>query len=565
MLTSQKITLMTFLVIVFPLLALLFVFEVYTIQKEISAIDKAYESSLIPYRDRMESTLNSIDYVMLNTVINNPDFISLHYKPSRSETHLTAMDILEDVKNLRSNSLISVMAVYSQNFDYYCASSTHPYQNADVKKITDEIIAAAQNVAEVNRRGWTPVKITDRTVLLRVYGANGTVCAAVVDLSFDNLSGQGPDDVIFYASPTGEPYTQAGRLKAMGLAIGPGQSMAVAADDHRYTIKMLPLKGAGMMLVRATPARAFHEMLDGWQLIMILASLMLVLVIPLGWLTLRKKLFQPLDQLAATMQRIDRDDFSLRASENSRVAEVRNFSQAFNSMIGQLEQFKIRSYEQKLEVQQAQLQYLELQIRPHYYLNCLNVIYSLAEDRQYERIQAMILDLSSYLRYIFKDHMQQVALAAELRSAEAYIHIQQMNAGNPPELVLDISSDAVDVPVPPLILLTFVENAIQHAKLLQSHPVIAIRASVFLSEEGDYLNLTIQDNGGGFTAEQLESLNRNDMPLFYDQHVGISNIRHRLRLIYGPTASVSVSNVENGGFIEIFLPIGIERRPGETP
>ena len=556
---------MTFLVIVFPLLAVLFAFELYTIQKEITAIDKAYASSLVPYRDRMDSALSSVDYVIFNTVINNQNFFSLHYKPNRNETHLTAMNILENFKTLlRSNPLISVIAVYSQNFDYYCASSTQPYQNDDVKKITDEIIAAAGNLAEVNSRGWTPVKISGRTVLLRVYGANNTVCAAVVDLSLDSLVPQEPDSLIFYASTSGEPYTYAEKLKAMGLSIRPSQSEAVTADGSRYTIKTLPLKTANAMLVRASPARALHEQLDGLQLVLIIASMFLVLVIPLGWLTLRKRLFHPLDKLAATMQRIDRDDFSLRADENSRVAEVRNFGKAFNTMIEQLEQFKIRSYEQKLEVQQAQLQYLELQIRPHFYLSCLNIIYSLAEDRQYERIQAMILDLSSYLRYIFKDHLQRVSLSAELRSVEAYIHIQQMNTENPPELLLDISSDAVDVPVPPMVLLTFVENAIKHARQLESHPVISIRASVFWSEEGDYLNLTVQDNGGGFTEDQIEILNRNDTPLFYDEHVGISNIRHRLRLMYGENATVSLSNMENGGFIEIFLPVDSERRQREA-
>jgi hypothetical protein len=54
-------------------------------------------------------------------------------------------------------------------------------------------------------------------------------------------------------------------------------------------------------------------------------------------------------------------------------------------MMDQIKSLKIIAYEKTLAAQQAQLQYLQIQIRPHFFLNCLSALYGLAEVGESEK------------------------------------------------------------------------------------------------------------------------------------------------------------------------------------
>lgn len=96
-----------------------------------------------------------------------------------------------------------------------------------------------------------------------------------------------------------------------------------------------------------------------------------------------------------------------------------------------IRQLKITSYEKELEAKHAKLQYLQLQIRPHFYLNCLKNLYALAETKQYHSIQNTILALSGYLRFIFRDNMKRIPLSQELRSIRDYMQLRLSPAARP--------------------------------------------------------------------------------------------------------------------------------------
>lgn len=209
------------------------------------------------------------------------------------------------------------------------------------------------------------------------------------------------------------------------------------------------------------------------------------------------------------------------------------------------------------------MQYLHLQIRPHFFLNSLNLVYSLAEEEKYGAIQDLVLDLSTYLRSIFKDDSKLVTLEAELASVESYVRIQRAGAEYPPQLHLLLDAETSHLLVPPLSLLTFVENSFKHSQRQDSPLEIRIKCTT-LPGEGGYLYISISDNGGGFSAEALHELNSpaQEGNIYTDQHVGISNIRHRLRLLYGPTATVLFRNLTGGACVELFLPIERDENTG---
>ena len=107
-------------------------------------------------------------------------------------------------------------------------------------------------------------------------------------------------------------------------------------------------------------------------------------------------------------------------------------------MLDEIQRQKIGSYEQRLAAQQAQLQYLHLQIRPHFFLNCLNLVYSLAGEGKTGPIQDLVLDLSTYLRSVFKGGSKLVPLQSELASVESYVRYPTGRGGlSTPTLRID--------------------------------------------------------------------------------------------------------------------------------
>ena len=325
----------------------------------------------------------------------------------------------------------------------------------------------------------------------------------------------------------------------------------------------LPLSRDMGFIQYASPAQSFWEQLSPIQILLLAITLVLLASIPLCWLILHRSLLEPVGSLTQTIRSIQDGDTEIRVPQDSRIQEVNQIAQTVNAMLDTIRQQKIDSYEQRLAAQHAHLQYLHLQIRPHFFLNSLNLVYSLAEEEKYGAIQDLVLDLSTYLRSIFKDDSKLVTLEAELASVESYVRIQRAGAEYPPQLHLLLDAETSHLLVPPLSLLTFVENSFKHSQRQDSPLEIRIKCTT-LPGEGGYLYISISDNGGGFSAEALHELNSpaQEGNIYTDQHVGISNIRHRLRLLYGPTATVLFRNLTGGACVELFLPIERDENTG---
>lgn len=74
-----------------------------------------------------------------------------------------------------------------------------------------------------------------------------------------------------------------------------------------------------------------------------------------------------------------------------------------------------------------------------------------------------------------------------------------------------------------------------------------IEAQKVLYHEVPYLRLHLFDNGLGYNEDVLERLNSEQADVFSDYQVGIVNLKHRMRLLYGMSCKTAFYNEENGG------------------
>lgn len=555
----RNTAILTMSVIVLPLFIVVVLFDVYTIQQQKTAIRLSRRNTLSAYQQQFEDTLRITDDFLTDTVANSLDFASIIYADTKSEAYLASQALgLQCKIQLKAHELLGAFCTYSQAFDSYRITYSGSYPQADLAVLRSAVISAAN--AGHAASGWIPLPFSERTVLLYTYIRSNTVFAAMIDPANQSCSGLGSEDRIFYIMADGTPFAPATAFQADTIPLPDGHisSSFRDADGRKYDLTHLALFPIDGYIVYATPSISLLKMLNFTQRVLLVITLALLASIPLCWLSLRRFLLEPLNTLTRTMQAIQGGDTEIRVPQESSIQEVNDISGTVNTMLDIIRQQKIDFYEQQLETQQAQLQYLHKQIRPHFFLNCLNMIYSMAGEKKYADIQELILNLSSYLRSTFRDSFKLVSLDEEIRSVSSYIRIQQIGAQLPPKLDFEIDADISASYIPPLSILTFVENSIKHSTLVDLSLEIRIRCRKLSSEDGGYLNITISDNSAGFSSDMLETLNSPSPEVYNDLHVGISNMKQRLKLLYGEKATLYFRNLAGGACVELFLPLNAD-------
>lgn len=290
----------------------------------------------------------------------------------------------------------------------------------------------------------------------------------------------------------------------------------------------------------------------------------LVMLIMSMWF-LRKVMWLPLRKLMAAMRLIGQGKLNFQIEESKVSDEFQLVNRTFNRMITQIEELKIHVYEEQLSKQRAELKHLQLQINPHFFMNSLNILYNLAQVKQYALIQEMTMCLVHYFRYMFQSNHPLVLLKDELQHIRNYLRIQQMRLPDRFHCDINVPDYLKETPVPPLLLQTVVENTIKHAVQMDGSIVMKIEAHLDTLEEEPMVHIIIRDSGKGFSEEALDAI-RSGKPLTDDKgtHIGLWNARERLRLQFGARAKMDCYNDDpQGAIVELVVPLlSIQRQKG---
>jgi two-component sensor histidine kinase len=189
-----------------------------------------------------------------------------------------------------------------------------------------------------------------------------------------------------------------------------------------------------------------------------------------------------------------------------------------------------------IELAQARLQALRMQINPHFLFNTLNAISALIHENP-DAADRMIVLLSQLLRRTLeRSDMQEVPLREELEFLRGYLQIEQMRFPDRLTVMFDVDPNAQDLLVPHLILQPLVENALRHG-ILPREEAGRIEISARLAG-ANRLELTVRDNGIGLPATRGTAKGGG---------IGLPNIRSRLAQLYGDAQHFEIANAAAGG------------------
>lgn len=205
--------------------------------------------------------------------------------------------------------------------------------------------------------------------------------------------------------------------------------------------------------------------------------------------------------------------------------------------------------DREFRLQQAELQTLKTQLRPHFLFNTLNAIstlvYSSPKDADHT-----ITQLSELLRMSLQSGKHhEVPLKEEIDFLKTYLGIHQILMEDRLDVRWRIDADVLEAAVPNMILQPLVENSIQHGLApLGRGGYIEIAA---IRKNGN-ICLKVQDNGSGLSPNYRKS----------DDGIGLSNTRARLQHIYGEAHELTFDTPPEGG-VTVSIKIPFRKLSGE--
>ncbi|HIU76026.1 MAG TPA: histidine kinase [Candidatus Pelethocola excrementipullorum] len=293
------------------------------------------------------------------------------------------------------------------------------------------------------------------------------------------------------------------------------------------------------------------------QFLVILTALCLCLILCGFMFYLYRKVIKPIHEFSENLSNLNEQD-TLIDLQSSHIQELEQASLQFKNLIREVTKLKINLYENELDKQKFEINFLQNQIRPHFYLNCLTTISSMAQLGKYKDIESMVLFTSRYLRYLFQTDQETVQIEYELLHIQAYLDIQALRYGPIFQYQCTIDESDKKALIPPLLLITFIENIIKHSIASDGLQEICLTVSQIKpssDSECRHLSIHISDSGQGFPADILDKLNHGQTLTSESAHIGISNNIKRLGLLYGTDYSISFYNgFEKGAHIEIRIP-----------
>ena len=340
------------------------------------------------------------------------------------------------------------------------------------------------------------------------------------------------------------------------------RNIAVSKDKTEYHFSGAHIYGKRVdntaLWVCAVFRNTFQDYVNVSQIFLLFLTGCAIVIAAGIYLFLKKNLVMPLKSLRTEMEKVRNESVKNVPIMNLDFAELREMNETLCEMVTKLEEQKTLVYDAYIEKQKARLQYLQLQIQPHFYLNGLKTLNALVMEQQMDEAQTLILSLSEHLRYLLQAEKEVISLQQEIAFSENYINVRQQMTGRCIQYQLDVEETAYGYNVPMLSVQTFVENSIKYGKTGGTSIALFIRVSVSVLEIEDeiYLDIIIKDNGQGYSPEILEEINAE--PEAGSKSVGIQNLQRRSQILYKGKAEFMFYN-RNGAVSECIFPAEIKR------
>ncbi|OUP80672.1 hypothetical protein B5F07_20220 [Lachnoclostridium sp. An169] len=550
------------LLIVIPIWMFSFIGLDYSIHLIKEQIVASHESSLKLYMNEVDTQLDSVQQYLYRVIVDDNKVGKLLAAKNHSDYMLQKYILYSSLKNdaLLLHMVDSVF-LYSVEYDDYLSVDieypSNPYENH--KSIIMSHIGKECTDPNFPIGRWTVVPMGNEVYGFYVVERDGFYMGTWIEM--DRILGllQTEENEIPVLVDNEDRILTPGVLKGKDHY----PSTSIEAVTEEYLVVLVPSSVGNFRLGRLLESRNILENLPLLQYVLLILSGTSLVCLILGMSLLRKMLLLPLQQLSNVTTNIAEENYDYRIPLGEKRDEFYYANRSINELLDTLHSYKIDIYEATINRQRVELQLLKLQIKPHFYLNTLNMIYTLSRTGKYEMVQELAYNLIQYFRYLFRQDFDMVTLGEELGHIRNYFQIQTLRYPDCLDLQIAAAPQLLEVKIPPLLIQPFVDNSVKHSLKVQQLLHIQLEVSTEDIDGQEMVVIQILDDGVGFSGAVLEKIQKNERIVDESgEHIGIWNICQRLQLIYGRKATVHLFNRESKG-AGVRLQLPLTNREGE--
>ena len=285
---------------------------------------------------------------------------------------------------------------------------------------------------------------------------------------------------------------------------------------------------------------------------MIAAVAVLVLFVS-QWVT------RPVEEMSSTITRIKNGEKQLRVQPIGWSQELSTLGTEFNEMLDRMEVMAQEELQHKMLVERTEYKMLQAQINPHFLYNTLDTMSGIANAQNCPLVSGMCRSLSAIFRYSLNMTDELSTLQNEMAHVRNYLYVMDVRNGSTIAYDYQIDSDTLQDPMPRICIQPVVENALTHGlrNVRRKDKKLLIRSE----HVGENLVITVQDNGAGMDAEEMNRLlEQNDMKRVESGvSIGILNVNARLKKLFGKEYGLHIeSTIGEGTTVTITVPAVLE-------
>lgn len=551
--------------------------------------EKQIEKILGAYRQKQEERLEFVRHYVEWSAVHEPllrDLMKHTGAGKEVQDLLVLRSRVRDMKNAYGAGVMFFAYLEGEEKFYHLSEVKIPYE--DYLELRKRAPQKARK--EGQKMAWQRIRLGQDRKSFLFYGVSyrGVYVCGLVDA--EKLRGN-LDDIITgrkgYYRLLDEEGREFLRVDGSGGSLFP-------LFYRNYTLQADPGGMPYQVQVHADVYSAAAEQEIRQSLILLLLFVVLFVAARYIYVTNRSVL-RPLENFQIALKNVSAED-SILHMESPPLRELEPADQQLKNLVSQLQKMRISVYEEELERKKFEITFLQHQIRPHFYLNCLATIDSMAQLGEIEELRKMVLFTSQYIRYLFQVDSNLVRLSYELTHIEAYLDIQNLRMEENFEVEVKAAPEAMEACIPPLFLISFVENSVKHASVSAGEK---LKISIHCRREKERLVIDIADSGQGFPPEFLRE-QEGELPLAEGKggeplvaerkeeppvakrqeegaaigekreegsrvkeavlkrtHIGIANSRKRLALLYGRSYRLVLLNLPapaHGAVVHVEIP-----------
>ena len=437
---------------------------------------------------------------------------------------------------------------------YSASSELSGFHAQEIKSAVRDLAAGC--ATSIDDRNWALRFVGERLCFVKAVTVGkyrvGAVCGAenYEILNGFTVLGGGPslllvsDGGIYFAGGEGDrsgelTVDENGEVRGSGLAV----------ISHRMkrmdAVAVLAAKTGGFFSAEHLPA-----------ILLIAVSALFLALILLFNRTMQRQIVKPTHQLLTANNEISAGDIQYRITEQAESQEFKDLFDSFNNMAEQILSLRIEAYDRLLEDRENKLRLLRAQIKPHFYLNAITTISNMTYQGRSEDIRGFCSALAKYMRYMLGVQSDWTTVDEELTHIANYVKLQRYRSAGDLNIEIDCPDEIGRTRIPLLVMFTVVENTFKHAMSLTNQLTVSIRGRRVEEPGFSGCSIVIEDDGDGFPEKIIEFMNAPaEGALPAKEHLGLSNVRYTMALLFNRQGLLRLSNRPSGGAsVEIRIP-----------